>query len=445
MVTRPNRVIGETGAHQDGGRLRRWFVSFVQAGVAPSDSEADRRQKAILTLGVVLKVSCCPMWVVSYGLLGYDVAAAAPLAYMVLSAISTGRFLATKAFSPYSTRQIALMLLLPAAMQYALGGYVAGSAVILWSLLAPLMAFLFLGARRAIPWITAFLVLAAGSSVLEQMGIPKAAATPTGLREAFFVLNVAAVGLIVCATVWYFAVRLEEEQARSEALLFNVLPQPIIERLKRGEEPIADTHAAVTVLFADLVGFTQLSTQVEPAQMVQMLNRIFSAFDALAQHYGLEKIKTTGDGYHVVAGLPVAREDHAEAALRMALAMRATVQQLADESGWPLALRIGIDSGGPVIAGVIGTRKYVYEVWGDVVNTASRMESSCLPDTIHVTEGTYLRLRGAYAFDQLPPMQVKGKGLMQTYLLVGEHADREAARGEVLTLQRAPEPVPELT
>jgi class 3 adenylate cyclase len=277
------------------------------------------------------------------------------------------------------------------------------------------------------------------------MGVPSPAATPTGLREAFFVLNVGAVGLIVCATVWYFATRLEAEQARSEALLFNVLPLPIVERLKRGEEPIADTHDDVTVLFADLVGFTHLSTQVEPAHMVQMLNRIFSAFDALAQHYGLEKIKTTGDGYHVVSGLPVARDDHPEAAVKMAIAMRAVVRRLAEESGWPLALRIGIDSGGPVIAGVIGTHKYVYEVWGDVVNTASRMESSCVPDTIHLTEGAYRRLSDTYACEELPPMQVKGKGLMQTYLLVGEHAAQERSQGGGRMLRGAPEPVPELT
>jgi len=199
------------------------------------------------------------MWVVSYGVLGFYLAAAAPLVYMVLSAVSTARFLVTKEFGPYATRQITLMLLLPAAMQYALGGFVPGSAVILWSLLAPLMAFLFHGARRAVPWSGAFVVLAAGSGILELAKLPPPAPTQSVVREVFFVLNVGVVGFIVCATVWYFAMRLEQEQARSDALLYNVLPRAIAERLKRGEELIADTYSDVTVLFADLVGFTHLS------------------------------------------------------------------------------------------------------------------------------------------------------------------------------------------
>jgi adenylate cyclase len=396
----------------------------MHAGVAPNDSEILRRQKALLTLGVTLKVAFCPMWVVSYGVLGFYLAAAAPLVYMVLSAGSTARFLVTKEFGPYATRQITLMLLLPAAMQYALGGFVPGSAVILWSLLAPLMAFLFHGARRAVPWSGAFLVLAAGSGILELAKLPPPAPTQSVVREVFFVLNVGVVGFIVCATVWYFAMRLEQEQARSDALLYNVLPRAIAERLKRGEELIADTYSDVTVLFADLVGFTHLSTQVSPAELVQMLNRLFSGFDAIAQRHGLEKIKTIGDGYMVVAGLPAPRDDHAKAAVEMAIDMQNVVRRLARESGWPLNLRIGISSGGPVVAGVIGTHKYLYEVWGDVVNTASRMESHGLPDAIHVSEATYLRLRDEYVFEGRDPVEIKGKGVMQTYLVVLGGADR---------------------
>jgi adenylate cyclase len=409
-------------------------------GGAPGDPEPLRRQKALLMVGVALKVACCPMWVVGYGLPGFYLAAAAPLAYMGLSALSTARFVADRRFGPYSARQSALMLALPAAMQLALGGYGPASAVILWSLLAPLMAFLFRGARAAVPWIAAFVGLAAISGLLELAGLPPPAPTPEPLREAFFVLNVGVVGVIICAIVRYFATRLEREQARSEALLLNLLPASIAQRLKDGEEPIADSYPDVTVLFADLVGFTQLTTRVAPAEMVQLLNRIFSAFDALAQRHGLEKIKTIGDGYHAAAGVPVARPDHAEAAAEMALDMRAAVRALARASGWPLQVRIGIDSGGPVLAGVIGTRKYAYDLWGDVVNTASRMESHGLPDAIQVSEPAYRRLRGAYALEERGLIDVKGKEPMRTYLLTRRAADERA--GPAPGAEVAAPPVP---
>lgn len=404
--------------------LRGWMEAVAHAGVAPGDSELLRRQKAILTFGVVLKVLCCPVWIVGYGMSGFLLAAAAPLLYMALSAASTAVFIANKKFEPYSTRQIFLMLALPAAMQFALGGYVPGSAVILWSLLAPLMAFLFLGARRAMPWAIAFAVLGTLSVVLEAARIPAPAPTPTLMRDAFFAMNTITVALLGCLTVRYFAVRLEAEQARSEALLFNVLPAPIAVRLKSGEEPIADNCSEVSVLFADIVGFTRLSAQVSPTEMVQMLNRIFSSFDRLATVHGLEKIKTIGDGYHAVAGIPVGRSDHAEAAATMALDMLETVERLAAETGWPLKIRIGIASGGPVIAGVIGSRKYVYEVWGDVVNTASRMESHGIPCAIQVTEETRDRLRDSFTFEDRGSMEVKGKGPMRTYLLTGRVHER---------------------
>jgi class 3 adenylate cyclase len=333
------------------------------------------------------------------------------------------------------------MLALPAAMQFALGGYVPASAVILWSLLAPLMAFLFRGARAGVPWVVAFVGLAAASSLLELAGLPPPAATPEPLRAAFFAMNIGVVGVVICAIVRYFATRLEQEQARSEALLLNLLPASIAQRLKDGEEPIADTSPEVTVLFADLVGFTQLTTRVPPAEMVELLNQIFSEFDALAQRHGLEKIKTIGDGYHAAAGVPVTRPDHAEAAAAMALDMQAAVRALARESGWALEARIGIDSGGPVLAGVIGTRKYVYDLWGDVVNTASRMESHGLPDAIQVTEAAYRRLRDAYAFEERGLIDVKGIGPMRTYLLTGPLGRAQAERASVSDDVALPMPV----
>jgi class 3 adenylate cyclase len=184
---------------------------------------------------------------------------------------------------------------------------------------------------------------------------------------------------------------LQLEQERSERLLLNVLPAPIAARLKVGEGVIADAFPEVTVLFADIVDFTRRSRRISPAQVVQVLNELFSAFDQLAQQRGLEKIKTIGDAYMVAGGLPNPRPDHAEAVAEMALALREEVARRSDPSGQPLAVRVGMDTG-PVVAGVIGTSKFSYDLWGNTVNTASRMESHGVPGCIQVTARTRKRL-----------------------------------------------------
>jgi class 3 adenylate cyclase len=210
------------------------------------------------------------------------------------------------------------------------------------------------------------------------------------------------------------------EEERSERLLLNVLPAPIAERLKQGEGVIADAFPEVTVLFADLVDFTRRSQQVSPAEVVATLNELFSAFDRLAQRHGLEKIKTIGDAYMVAGGLPNPRPDHAQAVAEMALAMQEEVAGRADPSGQPLQVRIGIDTG-PVEAGVIGTSKFSYDLWGDTVNTASRMESHGVAGCIQVTASTYQRLRDRYRFQRRGPIPVRGMGEMVTWFLLGRN------------------------
>jgi adenylate cyclase len=211
---------------------------------------------------------------------------------------------------------------------------------------------------------------------------------------------------------------LQAEQERSEALLLNVLPAPIAARLKQGEGVIADRFPEVTVLFADLVDFTASSDRSSPERVVQVLAGLFTDFDRLAADHGLEKIKTIGDAYMVVGGLPEPRPDHAQAVAEMALAMREEAGRHLDPAGRPLQVRIGIDSG-PVVAGVIGTAKFSYDLWGDTVNMASRMESTGVPGCIQVTERTCRRLRGRYRLERRGPVQVKGKGELVTWFLVG--------------------------
>ncbi|HEY6709393.1 MAG TPA: adenylate/guanylate cyclase domain-containing protein [Actinomycetota bacterium] len=211
---------------------------------------------------------------------------------------------------------------------------------------------------------------------------------------------------------------LQAEQARSEGLLLNVLPAPIAARLKQGEAVIADRFPEVTVLFADLVDFTASSDRSSPERVVQVLADLFTAFDRLVARHGLEKIKTVGDAYMVAGGLPEPRPDHAEAVAEMAMALREEAGRHLDPAGRPLQVRIGIASG-PVVAGVIGTAKFSYDLWGDTVNMASRMESTGVPGCIQVTEATYRRLRGRYRFQRRGPVQVKGKGELVTWFLVG--------------------------
>jgi class 3 adenylate cyclase len=208
------------------------------------------------------------------------------------------------------------------------------------------------------------------------------------------------------------------ERERSERLLLNVLPAPIAARLKQGEEVIADGFPEVTVLFADLVDFTRRSQDTTPERVVQVLDDLFSALDELAERHGLEKIKTVGDAYLAVGGLPEPRPDHAEAVAEMALDVREEVGRHLDPGGRPLAVRIGIDTG-PVVAGVIGRRKFSYDLWGDTVNVASRMESLGVSGCIQVTDRTYRRLRDRYRFERRGPVQVKGKGELVTWFLVG--------------------------
>ena len=211
---------------------------------------------------------------------------------------------------------------------------------------------------------------------------------------------------------------LEVEKAKSEQLLLNILPEEIAAELKAGTAVIADGVSEVTVLFADIVNFTPLTTRLEPKQLVGLLNRVFSAFDDMADRLGLEKIKTIGDSYMVVAGVPAGRDDHANAGAEMALTMLDEFGEACGEEFRGLELRIGMDSG-PVVAGVIGKRKFSYDIWGDTVNVASRMESAGLPSHIQVTDRLFERLRHQYRFDPRGLVAVKGKGEMQTHFLLG--------------------------
>jgi adenylate cyclase len=213
-----------------------------------------------------------------------------------------------------------------------------------------------------------------------------------------------------------FTLELQAEKSKSDALLLNILPATIVQRINRGEVAIADRFPEATILFSDLVGFTGLAGRSSPGQIIEILNRLFSSFDDLAKRFGLEKIKTIGDAYMVAGGLPEERPDHAVAVAEMALAMLEEVGRIGTQFGENLEVRIGVHSG-EVVAGIIGQHRFIYDVWGDTVNTASRLESSGVPNRIQISEATHHRIADRFRCELRGPVNVKGKGAMLTYFL----------------------------
>ncbi|HUG95330.1 MAG TPA: adenylate/guanylate cyclase domain-containing protein [Pleomorphomonadaceae bacterium] len=299
----------------------------------------------------------------------------------------------------------------------ALGGLVASSASIVWGMLLPIAALLFLGPRRAIPVFALYSAMLLTVVVLDPLVANRAEPPPYPIRLALHGFNLFGVGLIVFLLLRSMDLRRRAAQARSEELLTNAIPAGIATRLRRGEQRIADVYPETTVLFADLVGFTPWAERTDADQVVDVLDRLFSRFDELAVASGVEKVKTIGDAYMAVAGGPDPRSDHADAALGLARAMLGAAGEVLAARQVPLELRIGLASGS-VVAGVIGQRRLLFDLWGDTVNTASRMESAGVPGRVQVAPSTWEILRDRYRFEPREGVEVKGKGRMTTYLLV---------------------------
>jgi class 3 adenylate cyclase len=411
-------------------RIPSWLGRLAHIGVLPSDTEEVQVRKEVLTLSSALMASLAFVWVGTYAVLGLWLSAAIPFAYQLASAASIYAFARTRRFLLFRRSQLWMSLVLPFALQWSLGGFETSSAISLWAFTSPLGALLFVGARQAIPWFAAFAGLVLVSVGIDSTIASSAPDVPKGVVLTFFGLNILGPTTTAYVLLQYFVRARERAQARSERLLLNVLPAPVAARLKREEGVIADAHGAVTVLFADIVGFTPLAGRLSPSDVVALLDRVFARWDALAARHGVEKIKTIGDAYMAAAGIPIPRDDHAEAIAEMALDMRPEAELCAHEIDLPFEVRIGIDTG-PVVAGVIGRSKFSYDLWGDTVNTASRMESHAPVGAIQVTERARERLRHAYELHPRGPIDVKGKGRMSPYLLVGRRGEGVAAAREI--------------
>jgi guanylate cyclase len=411
-------------------RLPVAFQRLADLGVDADDPDDVRLDKAMLTLVASLLAAMACAWIAIYLAIGLPRSAAIPFVYQLCVIASLVGFARTKRIQTIRTILLVLMLVLPFALQWSLGGFANGSAVATWAGITPILAYLF-GARS---WTSlgAFVVLLAVSGLFETTLAGSAPHIGTGVRAAMFVMNLAGPPIAAFLALLYFTTErdrtraalvqehrlLEAEQARAERLLLNILPAPIAEQLRDGATTIAETQPDVTILFADIVGFTPLAQDLGAQALVDLLNEVFVVFDDLAEAAGLEKIKTIGDAYMVVGGLPTPRADHLTAVLELAIAMSDAISDIKTPHGEPLQLRIGIDAG-PVVAGVIGRHKFSYDVWGDTVNTASRMESHGVRGRVQVTERVARAAWTQFDFEPRRSVAIKGKTTMTTFLLVG--------------------------
>ena len=401
---------------------------LARLGADPEDDEELRHKKALLVRLAVLIAPVSALWGILYLALGSPVGIA-PFVYFAISVGSLVVFARTKSFRFLLLVQLLDILIAPTAGgQMLVGGFLPSGGVALWGILAPLGALVFLDVRRAIRWFAAFLIVFVLTGVLGETLFPDAD-LPVWFTSTMLALNIIGAGSVAFTLLASFASQrdaalraLRAEQEKAEELLVNVLPSSIAERLKGTTRSIADAFESASILFADVVDFTPFARRLAPAEVVGALDELFSHFDTFVERHGLEKIKTIGDCYMAASGVPDPTSDHARRAALLALDMRNAVADSAIAGRRGLELRIGINSG-PVVAGVIGTKRFLYDLWGDAVNTASRMEEHGTPGEIQITRATYELLTDEFVCRRRGTIEVKGKGEMETWYLVGPRSD----------------------
>jgi guanylate cyclase len=387
------------------------------------DQDSLIRQKTFLR-AVPLFAFAALIWTCVYYYFGAKISAVIPGCYALISFLSFLIFRWYKNFNVFRTIQLALILLLPTLLHLSLGNFVSSSAVILWAALCPLGALAFHNTRAASYWLLLFVVCVILVFILEDKFIVNESRLPQELVVILFVLNISCSSSLIFFMLRYFVnqnelvkEKLKLEQEKSEKLLLNILPSAVAQRLKNGETIIADEYDKAVILFADIVNFTNTSQHIAPATLVENLNKIFTHFDKLVDKYDLEKIKTIGDAYMVASGLDKINGDHLKNMADLALSMMSDIKNFTLDGATKCDVRIGIHIGS-VTAGVIGFKKFTYDVWGDAVNTASRMESSGEVGMIQVSEEFYNYIKDDYEFMNRGSIEIKGKGLMNLYFLI---------------------------
>jgi class 3 adenylate cyclase len=398
---------------------KRVLEGIMSIGASPDESESRRSGRRVFILAFILAgVLSIPPVIARFDA-GYTwvgvvdlVTLAIPVLLLVVIAIRPTSYVATLHV------MFVVIVAGPVLDTAMFGGLLPSGLLVIFGLDVALAALLAISLRAGLVWFGVFLL-----SVVYAVAVPHwvdriyTLDDPTG-NAAF---NLIATGIVTIAVMIYFIRQRDRFQQRSDDLLHAILPDRIVAQLKDAPGTIADDVASASVLFADVVDFTPLSATMTPADLVDLLDGVFSAFDGFVQELGLEKIKTVGDAYMVASGVPVPRDDHADAIADLALRIRDLVATTTF-GGRRLQLRIGVASG-PVTAGIIGTQKFAYDLWGDTVNTASRMESSGLPGEIQLAPTTYELLRDRYRCQPRGPVQVKGKSEMITFLLLERRED----------------------
>jgi guanylate cyclase len=410
---------------------RPWLDRAARVGADPTDTDDIRLRKALLVVISVLVLPISITWGVIYLAFGVTAGLVAWL-YTAISLGAIAIFSRTRDTEWLLRVELLDILLAPTVSMAFVGGFVASGAVGIWGILAPLGALVFNGARSGIRWFVAFVAIFLASGIVGELTSGGSSPLPAWFESTMIALNVTVGGAVVFGLLVSFVRQREEalaalriEQDRAETLLLNILPRSIADRLKAEPSTIADQIDEASILFADVVDFTKLSGRLRPAEVVGILDDLFTYFDLLAEHYAVEKIKTIGDAYMVAAGIPTPRADHARVMALMALDMREAVLAQGAIGHLHLELRIGISSG-PVVAGVIGRKRFLYDLWGDAVNMASRMESHGTPGQIQVTRATYELLRDEFELESRGTVAIKGKGDVDTWYLVGRRTPDEA-------------------
>lgn len=385
-------------------------------GSDPLDGPKIRLQKILMVRGQVMFIFASLGWGTIYFCFDEWTAGWIPFGYGLITLMSLIGFGLSRRYQLFRSSQLVLTLLLPFFLGLSLGGMHHSSVVILWSLAAPLIALLFDEPKRFPLWFAAFLLLVVTSVLLEPY-LRSGNNLPDWMIMVFYVLNIGVVSAIVFLLFYYFMGQVNQLQEKTDNLLLNILPPEIAELLKEKHQVIAKQYQEASILFADIVNFTTISSSLSPENLVVLLNEIFSYIDSLVDQFGLEKIKTIGDCYMVASGVPRSCPEHAQKLVQLALLIQDFAHQRKIQ-GHQIAFRIGINSG-PIVAGVIGQKKFIYDLWGDAVNIASRMESSGMSGMIQITGSTYDLIKEQFHCQARGQVDIKGKGEMETWIVLG--------------------------